>query len=62
MAAMVMVRVMGGEGDGAVEVVGEGKEGEEEKAVSLLPIAYTYLPRYLSQEHKTCLFAKGLFS
>jgi len=31
MAAMVMV--MGGEGDGAVEVVGEGKEGEEEKAV-----------------------------
>lgn len=56
MAAMVMVRVMGGEDDG------ERKEGDEEKAVSFLLIAYTYLPRYLSQEHKTFLFAKGLFS
>lgn len=51
-----MVRVMGGEDDG------EGKEGDEEKAVSFLLIAYTYLPRYLSQEHKTWLFAKSLFS
>lgn len=37
MAAMVMVRVMGGEDDG------ERKEGDEEKAVSFLLIAYTYL-------------------
>lgn len=43
MAAMVMVRVMGDEGDEASEVPGEGKAGEEEKAVSFLPIAYTYL-------------------
>lgn len=55
MVAMVMVRVMGGEDDG------ERKEGDEENAVSFLLIAYTYL-RCLSQEHKTCLFAKGLFS
>lgn len=52
MAAMVMVRVMGGEDDG------ERKEGDEEKAVSLLPIAYTYLPRYLNQEHETCLLCQ----
>lgn len=38
-----MVRVMGGEVVGAVEVVGERKEGDEEKAVSFLLIAYTYL-------------------
>lgn len=37
MAAMVMGRVMGGENDG------ERKEGDEEKAVSFVPIAYTYL-------------------
>lgn len=50
MAAMVMVRVMGGEGDGAAEVVGEGKEGEKENAV-FIPPNCIYLPRYLSQEH-----------
>lgn len=44
MAAMVMVRVMGGEDDG------EGKEGDEEKAV-FIPPNCIYLPRYLSQEH-----------
>lgn len=43
MAAMVMVRVMGGEGHVPAEVVGEGKEGEEEKAVSIPPNCI-YLP------------------
>lgn len=37
MAAMVMVRVVEGEDDG------ERKEGDEEKAVSFVLIAYTYL-------------------
>lgn len=55
MAAMVMVRVMGGEDDG------ERKEGDEEKAVSFLLIAYTYLGT-LVKNIKHAFFAKGLFS
>lgn len=43
MAAGVMVRVMGGEGDGPAEVVGDGKEGDEEKAV-FIPPNCIYLP------------------
>lgn len=42
--------------------MGSERKGRRKRLFSFLPIAYTYLPRYLSQEHKTCLFAKGLFS
>lgn len=58
MAAMVLVRVMEGEGDGAAEVVGRERKGRRKRLFSFLPIAYTYLPRYLSQEHKTCLLCQ----